>query len=278
MKKEQLIEELEDFKNAINRWHSVQMTKDESRELRSKINRKKTLIEKIITRTGSQKRFDWYPPPMVGGFIMKGVNPFDVFFEPPYGVNITSMITDSIDQAIGVIESKETFSIEDEAKIKPTSPKASLSKVKNSKKVFIVHGHDNELKETVARFLEKIGLEPIILHEQVNGGLTVIEKFEANSDVQFAVVLMTPDDIGNKKDNSDNLNARARQNVILELGYFMGKLGRDRVCALIKGNVERPSDYDGVVYIAVDKSNGWKLLLAKELKEAKLSFDGNKIF
>ena len=275
MKKEKIIEELEDFKNAINRWHSVQMTKTESDELRSKINRKKTFIERVINRTGAIKRFDWYPPPMVGGYIMKGVNPFDVFFDPPYGVNITAMITDSIDQAIGVIESKESFSMENEKKI---SPKLNSSKANNSKKVFIVHGHDNELKETLARFLEKIGLEPIILHEQVNGGLTIIEKFQANSDVQFAIVLMTPDDVGNTKENIDNLNERARQNVILELGYFMGKLGRDRVCALLKGNVERPSDYDGVVYIAVDSSNGWKLLLAKELKEAQLDFDSNRIF
>lgn len=278
MKKEKIIKELEDFKNAIDRWHSVQMTKSEISELRSKINRKKTLIEKTINRTGAVKRFDWYPPPMVGGFIMKGVNPFDVLFDPPYGVNITSMITDSIDQALGVIESQETFSIEDEVKTKPIISKASPTKVKNYKKVFIVHGHDNELKETLARFLEKIGLEPIILHEQVNRGLIIIEKFEANSDVQFAIVLMTPDDVGNTKDNLDKLNPRARQNVILELGYFMGKLGRDRVCAIIKGNVERPSDYYGVVYIAVDNSDGWKLLLAKELKQAKLSFDGDKIF
>ena len=112
----------------------------------------------------------------------------------------------------------------------------------------------------------------------MNEGLTIIEKFEKNSDVQFAIVLMTPDDVGNSKNNSENLNARARQNVILELGYFLGKLGREKVCALIKGNLERPSDYDGVVYIAADHSNDWKLLLGKELKQAKLEFDGNKIF
>nr|WP_299385468.1 nucleotide-binding protein [Allomuricauda sp.] len=276
MEKEKIIEELEEFKNAINTWYSVQMTNAESKELRSKINRKKTFVEKTINRTGAVKRFDWYPPPAVGGFIMKGVNPFDVFFDPPYGVDIAAMITDSIDQAIGVIESQENFSID--VKEKSTQPKITSTKTKNSKKVFIVHGHDNELKETLARFLEKIDLEPVILHEQVNRGLTIIEKFEANSDVQFAIVLMTPDDVGNSKANADNLNARARQNVILELGYFMGKLGRNKVCALIKGNVERPSDYDGVVYIAVDNSDGWKLLLAKELKQSKLNFDGNKIF
>jgi predicted nucleotide-binding protein len=276
MKRENVIKELEDFKYLINKWHSVQMTKEEAAEVRSEINRKRTFVEEMVNRTGCGKRFDWSPPPMVGGFQMKGVNPFDVFFDPPYKTDVTSIIADSIDQAIGVIENLDTFSVMDELTEKTSEQKPT--KKKNSKKVFIVHGHDNELKETLARYLEKIGLEPIILHEQVNGGLTIIEKFEKHSDVQFAIVLMTPDDIGNSKANSDNLNARARQNVILELGYFLGKLGREKVCALIKGNVERPSDYDGVVYIAADNANDWKLLLAKELKQAKLNFDGNKIF
>lgn len=90
----------------------------------------------------------------------------------------------------------------------------------DSEKVFLVHGHDNELKETVARFLEKIGLIPIILHEQASKGQTIIEKFEEHSNVSYAIVLMTPDDVGNLKSNKGKLNQRARQNVIFELGYF----------------------------------------------------------
>jgi hypothetical protein len=112
-----------------------------------------------------------------------------------------------------------------------------------STKIFIVHGHDELAKESVARFIEKIGLEAIVLHEQPNAGRTIIEKFEDYSNVGFAVVLLTPDDIGSPKDKRNESQPRSRQNVILELGYFMGRLGRGRVCALYKEGVEIPSDY-----------------------------------
>jgi predicted nucleotide-binding protein len=141
-----------------------------------------------------------------------------------------------------------------------------------------VHGHDNEVKQTVARYLEKLGIEVTILHEKASSGNTIIEKFERNSDVAYAVVLMTPDDVGAVKDQREQLNYRARQNVIFELGYFMGKLDRKRVCALLKGDIERPSDYDGIIYIALDPADGWKLLLAKEMKEAGLNIDLNLAF
>ena len=144
-------------------------------------------------------------------------------------------------------------------------------------KVFLVHGRDNETKQTVARFLEKLGLEVIILHEMSSGGKTIIEKFEANSDVTYAVVLLTPDDVGAEKGERDRLNSRARQNVIFELGYFTGKLGRENVCTLLRGNIERPSDYDGIIYIDLDPADGWKLVLARELKAAELSVDLNKM-
>jgi predicted nucleotide-binding protein len=142
-----------------------------------------------------------------------------------------------------------------------------------TKKVFVVHGHDNEAKESVARFIERLRLSPIILHEQPNSGRTVIEKFEVFSDVGFAVVLLTPDDIGTSAAEPKNLKPRARQNVILELGYFMGKLSRFRVCALYKPGVEIPSDYQGVLYIELDPAGAWKQKLAQELVEANFSID-----
>ena len=135
-------------------------------------------------------------------------------------------------------------------------------------KVFVIHGKDEGIKETVARFLQTIGLEPVILHEQANRGRTIIEKFEEHAQVGFAVALLTPDDIGSLKEERNNLNPRARQNVIFEFGYFIGKLGRERVCALVKGDVEKPSDYDGVLYITLDKSGGWNNELIRELKTA----------
>ena len=144
-----------------------------------------------------------------------------------------------------------------------------------SNKVFIIHGHDVEARETVARFLSDIGFKPIILHEQANQGRTVIEKVEANSDVGFAVVLLTPDDEGCAKGAKPE--PRARQNVLLELGYFIGRLGREKVCALKRGVVEIPSDFAGVVWEAMDAGGGWKLALCRELKAAGYQIDLNKV-
>ena len=146
----------------------------------------------------------------------------------------------------------------------------------DSRKVFVVHGHDNEAKEATARFLEKLGLEPIILHEQPSSGRTVIEKFENYSgNIAFAVVLLTPDDVGGAATAPTSLKARARQNVIMELGYFMGRLGRVKVCALHKGGVELPSDYQGILYVEMDSAGAWKSKLAQELVQAKLPIELN---
>ena len=142
--------------------------------------------------------------------------------------------------------------------------------------VFIIHGRDNETKETVARFLEHLDLKPIILHEQSNQGRTIIEKFEQHAQVRFAVALLTPDDVGALQEDARNLKPRARQNVIFEFGYFIGRLGRKHVCALTKGNVEIPSDYDGVIYIPLDDVGGWKMKLVKELKGAGIDVDANR--
>lgn len=144
----------------------------------------------------------------------------------------------------------------------------------SSKRVFIVHGHDDGPRETAARFLEKIGFEPIILHEQANRGRTIIEKIEANRDVGFAVVLLTPDDEGCVKGGKPE--PRARQNVLLELGYFIGYLGREKVCALKKGGLEIPSDFAGVVWTSMD-SDGWKQALSLELQDAGYEIDWNKV-
>lgn len=144
-----------------------------------------------------------------------------------------------------------------------------------SNKVFIVHGHDNGARETVARFLERIGFEAIILHEQANQGRTVIEKVEAHGDVSFAVVLLTPDDEGCVKGGV--VEPRARQNVLLELGYFIGRLGRDKVCALKRGQLEIPSDFAGVVWELMDDAGAWKAALGRELQAAGHEVDWNKL-
>lgn len=136
-----------------------------------------------------------------------------------------------------------------------------------SNKIFIVHGHNNELKYNVARTVEQLGLEAIILHEQSNDGKTIIEKFEINSNVGFAIVLLTSDDIGKSQQITDSVyKERARQNVVFELGYFLGKLGRNRVFSLYTPNVELPSDIQGLLYTPVDNNGAWKMQLVKELK------------
>jgi predicted nucleotide-binding protein len=141
-------------------------------------------------------------------------------------------------------------------------------------RIFIVHGHDGELKQSVARIIEKQGIEAIILSEQANKGRTIIEKFEDYSDVGGAICLFTADDYGRaKKDEADN--TRARQNVVLETGYFMGKLGRDHVVLLADKSIEMPSDLSGIVYTDTAK---WEIDLLKELKAIGYTVDFNKLF
>ena len=144
--------------------------------------------------------------------------------------------------------------------------------------VFIVHGHDDEAKETVARFVENFGIEATILHEQANKGQTIPEKFEEHaSEAGFAIILLTPDDVGASKDKIKDLKPRARQNVVLELGYFWGRLGRGCVCVLHKGGVELPSDMQGLLYVPMNSPDEWQLPLAREMKQAGLPIDLNKL-
>jgi predicted nucleotide-binding protein len=159
--------------------------------------------------------------------------------------------------------------------IKSQGSTETMLKQEISRKVFIVHGHDEGARETVARFLERIGLDAIILHEQANKGRTVIEKVVAHSDVGFAVVLLTPDDEGCAKGGTPE--PRARQNVLLELGFFIGHLGRDKVCALKRGTLEIPSDFAGVVWETMDSNGGWRQALARELQAVGYDIDWNKV-
>lgn len=139
---------------------------------------------------------------------------------------------------------------------------------RNKRKVFIVHGHDNEVKQEVSRFIEKLGLQSIILHEQVSAGMTIIEKIERYSnDADFAIVLYTPCDQGRgSSETKVHPRYRARQNVVFEHGFLMAKLGRENVCALVKGVIETPNDISGVVYVDFDAHGSWKAAVVKELK------------
>lgn len=144
--------------------------------------------------------------------------------------------------------------------------------------VFVVHGHDEGAKHAVARFLHLIGVQPVILQEQINRGRTVIEKFEDFAKrAGFAIVIVSPDDLGYPAGTPEKIRSRARQNVVLELGYFAAKLGREKTIVLVKGDVEMPSDVLGLAYEPMDGGEGWKMRVAKELKGAGFTIDLNKI-
>jgi predicted nucleotide-binding protein len=154
--------------------------------------------------------------------------------------------------------------------------KTETSLKRKPRKIFIVHGHDTGAREGVARFVEKLGFEAVILQEQANQGRTIIEKVEAHGDVGFAIILLTPDDRGSKV--GEELQPRPRQNVLLELGYFMGRLGRENICALTTSNaMDLPTDFAGVVWQPLDHEGGWKSALGRELRAAGFKVDFNLV-
>lgn len=159
-----------------------------------------------------------------------------------------------------------------------TEPTIRNRRKKLSKtQVFIVHGHDDAAKIKTAHFIEKLGFLPIILQEQSSSGKTIIEKIEEYSNVGFGIVLYTPCDIGVRKGDENNLKPRARQNVVFEHGYLMGKIGRKNVCALVKNEVETPNDLAGVVYVKMDDDDAWHLKIAKEMRNSGYEVDMNKL-
>lgn len=156
----------------------------------------------------------------------------------------------------------------------PPAPATPAPKAKG-RRIFIVHGHDKATKLEAAAFLQQLDLDVAILHELPNGGKTLIEKFEHHADVDYAVILLTADDFGRADDGTKKLTARARQNVVLEHGYFIGRLGRKYVCALHETGVELPSDLQGIVYLPLDAE--WKLKLAQEIDHAGIPIDFNRL-
>lgn len=145
---------------------------------------------------------------------------------------------------------------------------------KDMKSVFIVHGHDDAAINEVKIFLIKLGLKPIVLREQASAGKTIIEKIEEHTNVGFSIVLYTPCDEGKAK-REDSYKDRARQNVVFEHGYLCAKLGRENVCALVKGDIEIPGDISGVVFVPMEK--GWEYQVAKELKKANYQINVNDL-
>ena len=209
--------------------------------------------------------------------------------EEAYGFNRNSKLTEMRARTLRVIRVLETFGSEflssEEVEQKPIATNVDVkSRVSPDlgaaiTRVFVVHGHDNAVLFRVKETLVSLGLKPVVLREQPNGGKTVIEKFEEYSDVGFAVVLMTADDMGGSlaEVDQDSASPRARQNVVMELGFFASKLGRAKICVLKSEGVEAPSDIMGVVYTAIDGAEAWRLSLAQELSHAGYEIDLNKL-
>ena len=146
-------------------------------------------------------------------------------------------------------------------------------------KVYIVHGPDEETKTTAAKFIEDLGLKPTVLDRKPSKGQTVIDKFDEQADkAGFAIALLTPDDVGALKDEADRqLNPRAHQNVLFELGYFIGKLSPNRVCLLYKEGIELPSGIRDIAYVPMDRNNDWQLKIRQGMQDAGLPVDMSQV-
>ena len=149
----------------------------------------------------------------------------------------------------------------------------------DSKRVFIVHGHDTAIRSQVELFIKTLGYTPVVLFKQPNAGCTIIEKIEREAnDLAFAIILYTACDLGNDKLHAnEHLNPRAQQNVVFEHGYMCALLGRQNVCALVDSDVEFPGDMSGIVYVSFDDKGAWQIAVAKEMKAAGLDVDLNKL-
>ena len=153
-------------------------------------------------------------------------------------------------------------------------PSSARNKASSAAPIFIVHGRDTLRAESVAHTVSTAtGRKTIILRDQPNEGRVLIEKIERHAaPASYAIIVMTPDDHGSRADETGT-RPRARQNVIFEMGYFCGLIGRRNVCVLVRPGVEKPSDMDGVVYITFDDDRAWKTELLRELRHAGFSID-----
>jgi predicted nucleotide-binding protein len=220
------------------------------------------LLARLFTTNKYQEEYTWWG---VGSVRMRPPSPEERLED------VRKDIAEKVQRLESIRERLELIPLSAGA-LRTSAPTAHA----HTNRAFVVHGHDDAARETVARFLEKLGVEAIVLHEQATQGRTLVEKLEHYANVDFAVVLLTPDDVGAEAAKADQLNPRARQNVLLELGFFVGRLGRSHVCAIHKGPLELPSDYLGVGYVPLDSGGGWRLQLAKELRSAGFEVDMNQ--
>ena len=221
------------------------------------------LLKRVFTTDEAVKEYDFWSVMSIG------------IYESSLSEQITDVYKD-VDKKIhrldSIIERLELIPLAVSASAPEQLQTESISR---GKKVFVVHGHDDAAKTNLEVFLHEVGLEPVVLHRQADQGLTVIEKFEKHSEVGYAFILLTPDEAAylaadaQKPESERKIEWRARPNVIFEFGYFIGKLGRSRVCCLYTGNVSLPSDVNGMIYKRYEKSVeevGYSII--KDLKAA----------
>jgi predicted nucleotide-binding protein len=248
--------EMEAARREFQKWHDYNVT----------------LLERLFTADEFARSYEWSGQTGSISFNLGGGPPVIDFNEDLQGMQGQVQYLDSLIERLPLLQSSQHTGARPTPRgVHALAPTAAPSRV------FIVHGQDGAARASVARFLEKAGIEAVILHEQASRGDTIIEKLERNADVHFAVVLLTGDDEGRRKGDAAPPKPRARQNVILELGYFVAKLRRENVCVLYEDGVELPSDWNGVVWVALDGHEAWKYKLAKELNAAGFSIDLNRV-
>lgn len=176
------------------------------------------------------------------------------------------------------VKAKSIF--EDGLSASRRAPRAISASVptQNDDRVFVVYGHDTGSRDALELILLRMNIKPVILSNMAPEGKTIIEALIANANVKYAVILLTPDDEGHRANHPDEKKARARQNVVLELGMFLTALGRERVAILHKGNLELPSDINGLIYIPFQTSvQEVKNKLAASLQKAGFYIDINSL-
>jgi predicted nucleotide-binding protein len=166
--------------------------------------------------------------------------------------------------------------IEEEITNLEITPGAESMEKSNNRKVYIINGHDQEKMKTVVHFVENLGLEPVVSHEQPGQGQNLIEDFERDSGPVFAITLLTADDYGYPKGRPEHPQPRPKQNVIFELGFLIGRLRQNLVCALYEEGLDFPAEYQGGIFIPYDAGGLWKLLVARNMKLANVDIDLNK--
>ncbi len=277
---------IESFIEEVNEWEDAEISSDNPEVVKLKllINEAETLKTSNFKRYEANPEFDKWVRRVgrgigkLSGTISKTSNNFgriNFKYTGPRGMDGVEVPLDVKTYQNGIIETislLESLIEELEEGVYDLIVQDNIIVQETDKtKVFIVHGHDGEAKQEVARFIEKFGLEAIILHEKASSSKTIIEKIEAyTTNIGFGIILYTACDIGGK--DTDSLNSRARQNVVFEHGYLIGKLGRENVCSLVKGEIETPGDISGVVYMSMN-GESWHLPLVKELEASGYNID-----